>query len=150
MGTAAGSLNTFVVQSLSNDICIAQGKPAIKNQEYPNAGPAVTALRAGQLDAYNDTALANAGIAASSNGVFELVTLDPAELEKYDSALLGIATLKSNPDMAAAISGALQKLEADGTYMKILDEYGAGNSGLTNAELAVNALTGTPAGQRIE
>jgi polar amino acid transport system substrate-binding protein len=63
-----------------------------------------------------------------TNGQLELLG------EIYDAAPYGYVFAKAQADLAEAVQGAVQALIDDGSYQKILDEWGVGQGAITTSE----------------
>jgi polar amino acid transport system substrate-binding protein len=72
----------------------------------------------GQVDAYLDT--------AETLGYYETKTGAKIQMagQPFGTIKIGAATLKGNKELHDAIAAALAALESNGTYTKILDEWG--------------------------
>jgi polar amino acid transport system substrate-binding protein len=63
-----------------------------------------------------------------TNGHLELLR------EIHDAAPYGYVFAKAQADLAEAVQGAVQALIDDGSYQKILDEWGVGQGAITTSE----------------
>jgi polar amino acid transport system substrate-binding protein len=113
VGTTVESLS--LVQS---DKCTAAGKPPIDINRNNHADVAVQQVQNGQVDAYLDTA-ETLGYYATKTGAQIQMAGQP-----FGTIKIGAATLKGNTELHNAIQRALTKLEGDGTYAKILAQWG--------------------------
>ncbi len=110
-------------------ICKDAGKPAPEYSGYPNQSDVNVALASDRLDAYMaDTPVAEYAV-KSTGDKFEKVGKD------VGVAPYGIAIPKDPAGLTTAIQKALQKLMDDGSYGKILANWGLGDSGITTAEV---------------
>jgi len=116
VATQAASSNTVSVQKLSDE-CVADGKEAITNTEYPKTAETVLAVINGKSDVLVETNVAaaymatqNDGLLAVANGVF-----DP-------DTTFGVFTPKDG-ELTAAVAEALRALYDDGTLAKIAADY---------------------------
>ncbi|GGV13034.1 ABC transporter substrate-binding protein [Actinomadura cremea] len=111
--------------------CTDAGKPAIKSVVRKQQTEVNNDLVAGKVEA----------MAADSPIVGYAVkqTGDKLEIigEAYDTAPYGYALNKQSGQFKEAVQGALKALMADGTYNKILQEYGVESGAVT--EPAINA-----------
>ncbi|HYY12788.1 MAG TPA: ABC transporter substrate-binding protein [Kineosporiaceae bacterium] len=105
----------------------------IQLQQYPKDSDAQLAIASGKVVASILTKPA-AGWAAKQTGQFE-VAEDPAAPNGYDATPNGIGVPKADQELATAIQKALQSLIDDGTYTKILAEYGVEGIGLKQATI---------------
>ncbi len=97
--------------------CTDGGKPAISIERYPDQPSAALAVSSGRADATMDDFGPLAYVAKQSNGKFEVLDAN------YSPAPYGIAMSKGSA-FAPAIEKALEALVADGTYGKVLQEWG--------------------------
>lgn len=116
--------------------CEAAGSKPIVLAEFPSDADAQLAITSGKADASLLTKPSAGYVAKTTNdgATFEVVE-DPAAPTGYDSTLNGIGVLKQNDELAAAIQAALQSLIDDGTYTKILAEYGVEGIGIDEATI---------------
>jgi polar amino acid transport system substrate-binding protein len=98
--------------------CTAAGKPGIDISRNSHADVAIQQVQNGQVDAYLDT--------AETLGYYATKTGAPIQMagQPFGTIKIGAATLKGNTALHNAIQDALNQLEADGTYSKILDQWG--------------------------
>jgi polar amino acid transport system substrate-binding protein len=98
--------------------CKKAGKPAIKVQSYTGQDEATAAVQSKKADAM----LADSPVAAyavkQTNGALEVLG------DVYDSAPYGYVLPKNETEFATAITEALKGLKADGTYEKVLKNWG--------------------------
>ena len=105
----------------------------IQLQQFPKDSDAQLAIASGKVVASILTKPA-AGWAAKQTGQFE-VAEDPAAPNGYDATPNGIGVPKAQNDLAIAIQKALQSLIEDGTYTKILAQYGVEGIGIQQATI---------------
>jgi polar amino acid transport system substrate-binding protein len=109
--------------------CKDAGKEPPQAKGFPKQTDVNAALQAGRIDAYMadspvvDYALKKTGDAFEKAG------------EDTDAAPYGIALPKNAGTMKEAVQAALQKLMDDGTYKKILDNWGVGDGGITESKI---------------
>ena len=97
--------------------CVAAGKPSIEIQGYADQAAATSAVILGKADAtLGDSPVVAYGVKAS-DGKLQLAG------DVYDAAPYGYAIAKGSK-LAPAIQSALKALIADGTYKKILEQWG--------------------------
>jgi len=115
--------------------CTDGGKAAIDIQAYPDQNGANLALNSGRADVVLADSPVNAYAASQSNGTFEVVG------SPYGTAPYGIPVPKGADyaGFADAIKGALDKLNADGTYLQILKKWGVEQGAITN--FTINGAT---------
>jgi polar amino acid transport system substrate-binding protein len=98
--------------------CKKAGKPAIKVQSYTGQDEATAAVGSKKADAM----LADSPVAAyavkQTKGTLELLG------DVYDSAPYGYVLPKNETEFAAAVVEALKALKTDGTYEKVLKNWG--------------------------
>lgn len=101
-----------------SDKCTAAGKPAVDVNRSNQADVSLQQLQNGQVDAFMDT--------AETLGYYQTKT--GAKIQTvgapFGTIKIGAATLKGNTALHDAIATALGELESNGTYGKILDEWG--------------------------
>ncbi|MFF2369128.1 ABC transporter substrate-binding protein [Agromyces sp. NPDC058110] len=116
--------------------CEAAGSKPIVLAEFPSDADAQLAITSGKADASLLTKPSAGYVAKTTNdgATFEVVE-DPAAPTGYDSTLNGIGVLKQNEALATAIQAALQSLIDDGTYAKILAQYGVEGIGIDEATI---------------
>lgn len=113
VGTTAESLSQE-----QSDKCTAAGKPAIDINRNNHADVSLQQVQNGQVDAYLDTA-ETLGYYATKTGAKIKMAGEP-----FGTIKIGAATTKGNKELHDAIATALATLESNGTYAKILDEWG--------------------------
>jgi polar amino acid transport system substrate-binding protein len=113
IGTTAESLSQE-----QSDKCTAAGKPAIDINRNNHADVSIQQVQNGQMDAYLDTA-ETLGYYATKTGA----QIKTAGLP-FGTIQIGAATLKGNTELHNAIAQALADLESNGTYAKVLSQWG--------------------------
>lgn len=109
--------------------CDDAGKEAPVAQGFPKQTDVNAALQANRIDAYMadspvvDYAVKKTGDAFEKAG------------EDSDTAPYGIAVPKNAGTMKEAVQAALQKLIDDGSYQKVLDNWGVGDGAITEAKV---------------
>ncbi|WP_328352087.1 ABC transporter substrate-binding protein [Mycobacterium sp. NBC_00419] len=98
--------------------CTAAGKSEIDITRNSHADVALQQVQNGQVDAYLDTA-ETLGYYATKTGARIQLAGKP-----FGTIKIGAATLKGDTALHDAIATALGDLEANGTYAKILGEWG--------------------------
>ncbi|MEV5831111.1 ABC transporter substrate-binding protein [Spirillospora sp. NPDC052242] len=130
VGVQQGTVQVEDLEARSKE-CTDGGEPAIKSVVRKQQTEVNNDLVAGKIDA----------MAADSPIVGYAVkqTGDKLEIigEAYDTAPYGYALNKQSGQFKEAVQGALKALMADGTYKKILEEYGVESGAIT--EPAINA-----------
>jgi polar amino acid transport system substrate-binding protein len=107
-----------VLSQEQSDRCTAAGQQAIDINRNNHADVSIQQVQNGQVDAYLDTA-ETIGYYATKTGAQIQMAGEP-----FGTIKIGAATLKGNTVLHDAIQQALDTLEADGTYDKILGEWG--------------------------
>ncbi|MCU1695155.1 MAG: transporter substrate-binding protein [Mycobacterium sp.] len=113
VGTTAESLSQE-----QSDKCTAAGKPSIDINRNNHADVSIQQVQNGQVDAYLDTA-ETLGYYATKTGAKIQMAGQP-----FGTIKIGAATLKGNTELQNAIAQALSVLESNGTYAKIIAEWG--------------------------
>ncbi len=115
--------------------CTAGGKAGIDIQAYPDQNGANLALNSGRADVVLADSPVNSYAAKQSNGAFEVIGT------AYGTAPYGIPVPKGADyaGFANAIKGALDKLNSDGTYVKILQKWGIEAGAISN--FTINGAT---------
>ncbi|GLU88820.1 ABC transporter substrate-binding protein [Agromyces sp. NBRC 114283] len=109
--------------------CAAAGKPAIDIQGYADGPTATLALQSGRVDVeWSDLAVANQ-LVKDSPEEFELAG-EPELLAPY-----GVGIPKEKPELTEAIHRVLAEMKADGTYDRILAEWGQESLALEEIEI---------------
>jgi polar amino acid transport system substrate-binding protein len=113
VGTTAEALSQE-----QSDKCTAAGKPGVDINRNNHADVSLQQVQNGQVDAYLDT--------AETLGYYETKTGAKIQMagEPFGTIKIGAATVKGNTELHDAIAAALATLESNGTYTKILDEWG--------------------------
>src|SRR5258707_305373 len=104
--------------SSSSDKSTAAGKASIDINRNNHADVSIQQVQNGQVDAYLDTA-ETLGYYANKTGAQIQMAGQP-----FGTIKIGAATLKGNTELDNAIQQALNELENDGAYAKILDQWG--------------------------
>lgn len=109
--------------------CSSTGKPAIQVQAYADGPTGILALNSGRVEvAYDD--IADANYLIKENPDAYQVTGDYQWLAPY-----GVGIPKADKKLTEAIQKALQSMVDDGTYQKILAEYGQESIALKKIEI---------------
>ena len=101
-----------------SDKCTAAGKPAVDVNRSNQADVSLQQLQNGQVDAFMDT--------AETLGYYETKTGAKIKTvgQPFGTIDIGAATRKDDTQLHDAIATALAALQANGTYDKILGEWG--------------------------
>jgi polar amino acid transport system substrate-binding protein len=109
--------------------CTSAGKPAVNIHPYPGQDAAANAVVSGKDDA----------MLADSPVVAYAVKQTDGQLETlgdiYDSAPYGYVVAKPNTQFAEALRGAVQSLIDDGTYLKILENWGVQSGAIKTSQI---------------
>jgi polar amino acid transport system substrate-binding protein len=98
--------------------CSAAGKPAVDINRSNQADVSLQQLQNGQVDAFMETAETLGYYAAKTGARIKTVGAP------FGTIQIGAATLKGNTALHDAIATALAALQSNGTYAKILGEWG--------------------------
>jgi polar amino acid transport system substrate-binding protein len=101
-----------------SDKCTAAGKAPVDINRNSHADVSIQQVQNGQMDAYLDTA-ESLGYYATKTGAQIQMAGQP-----FGTIKIGAATLKGNTALHDAIQQALSELESNGTYDKILAQWG--------------------------
>jgi len=101
-----------------SDRCTADGKQGVDITRNSHADVSLQQVQNGQVDAYLDTA-ESLGYYATKTGARIQMAGQP-----FGTIKIGAATVKGNTVLHNAIQDALNQVEADGTYDKILAQWG--------------------------
>ncbi|WP_036437908.1 ABC transporter substrate-binding protein [Mycobacterium sp. URHB0044] len=101
-----------------SDKCTAAGKQAVDITRNSHADVSIQQVQNGQVDAYLDTA-ETLGYYATKTGAKIQMAGQP-----FGTIKIGAATLKGNTELHNAIAQALAEVEGNGTYAKIIAEWG--------------------------
>jgi polar amino acid transport system substrate-binding protein len=111
-----------------NEKCAADGKKAIEILRYTAQSDVTTNLVGGKADVmYADSPIIAYAISQTGGQLEQLG-------EVINSAPQGITTAKGDP-LAGVLQTAVQQLIDDGTYLKVLQAWGADTGAVTTAEL---------------
>lgn len=117
VGVQKGTVQVDEVNA-KNKECTKAKKPSINIVVEDSQSKVTADLMAGKVDAMAaDSPVAAWAVAQNSQALKEVGTM-------YDSAPYGFVTAKSDTQLAQAISKALASLKKDGSYDKILDNWG--------------------------
>lgn len=100
-----------------SDKCVAEGKPAIDVQLYPDTGSQLTALRSNRTDVAMTDLILSGTLARDNPEQFKMVG------EPFNFGPCGIAVAKGSP-LSGLVAGALDAMIADGTYQAIMEKNG--------------------------
>jgi polar amino acid transport system substrate-binding protein len=101
-----------------SDKCTAAGKQGVDITRNSHADVSIQQVQNGQVDAYLDTA-ETLGYYATKTGAQIQMAGQP-----FGTIKIGAATLKGNTELHNAIAQALGEVEGNGTYGKIIAEWG--------------------------
>jgi polar amino acid transport system substrate-binding protein len=123
--TGTTELNDATTQ---NKKCKAAGKPGVKVSAYPDQNAANLAISSGRAQVGIADSPVAAYIVKQSNGKFKLVG------KSYAVVPYGIA-LQKGSGLAKPLLDAIKQLMADGTYLKILKQWGVQGGAITNPKI---------------
>jgi polar amino acid transport system substrate-binding protein len=125
VATVTGTTATVLLQDANKDL-VKAGKRPIAIVTFPENVPALQQLQFGQVGAY--------GVAYETGVYYE--RLDPGQFEEgvapFSDIQVGIGVAKSEPGLAAALSGALDKVMKDGSYAAVFKKWGLGIDALNH------------------
>jgi len=128
-----GSGQIPVAEKLSAD-CVAAGKKEITFQFYPNSADSYLALANGRGDGFIVGEASGIYIAKGNPKLAMTKSVLPGSL-----SISGIVVAKGNTALQNALLLAMESAVADGSYMKIMTEFGVPDGALTVAEIRANA-----------
>ncbi|TDV50736.1 ABC transporter substrate-binding protein [Actinophytocola oryzae] len=127
--TQLDQLNQEDVEGSVVKACKEAGKDAPVAQGFPKQTDVNAALQANRIDAYMaDSPVVDYAVKKTGNA-FEKAGDDT------DTAPYGIAVPKTGGTFKDAVQAAVQKLIDDGTYKKILDNWGVADGAITEAKV---------------
>lgn len=106
--------------------CIAAGKPPVDITRTSQGDVSIQQVQNGQVDAYMDTA-ESLGYYATKTGA----KIEPVG-KPFGTIQIGAATRKGDTTLHNAIAQALGELESNGTYGKILEQWGMSDLSISN------------------
>lgn len=123
VSTVRGSTQILLVDG-QNERCKADRKPAVENLEYTQPAEARLQLQNGRVAAFlgNSPVMVYLAKTAGGGTIFDVVSG-----KEYQPVPLGIGVAKSNTALRDDLQKALRAIIADGTYKKILENYGVAN-----------------------
>jgi len=142
VGVPVGSIQSKEVTAVSDASCV--GKP-IELAEYQGATAAISAVRAGTVDAWLDTTTTQLQAVKASSGAFVTAEL-PAD--ESPANFTAIAVAKADPGLSNALAGALKVLIQDGSYGKVLEANDVAAAAIAAGDVVVNPITRTVAGAK--
>jgi len=142
VGVPVGSIQSDTVKKVSAASCA--GNP-IQLAEYSGATAAISAVRAGTVDAWMDATPSQEAVVKKSGSTFSVVEVPTSE---FATQYTTIAVGKNQPGLTKALLGAMQKIVADGTYDKIMAKYDMSSAAITSSELVANPASGTAIGEK--
>lgn len=131
VGVQKASNQAKHLTTYSKDSCAGK---AITIKEYPENPQAVQALLAGAVEAVAATRVNLVDTEAQLKDKVQLAA-DAQNPNGWLASPNGFGFLKSRGDLAQAFQAAVQSLIDDGTYAKILDQYGQKEIGLATATI---------------
>jgi polar amino acid transport system substrate-binding protein len=109
--------------------CTSAGKPAVTIHPYPGQDSATNAVVSGKDDAMLADSPVVAYAVKQTNG--QLETLGNI----YDSAPYGYVVAKNNMPFAQALQASVQSLISDGSYQKILENWGVQQGAIKTSQI---------------
>ncbi|WP_306205457.1 transporter substrate-binding domain-containing protein [Actinoplanes sp. RD1] len=142
IGIPVGSIQGDTIKKVSDASCA--GNP-IQPAEYQGATAAISAVKAGTIDAWMDSTTSQQAVVKQSGSTFGVAEVPASEFEpQYTTIAVG----KSQPGLTKALLGAMQKLVADGTYAQIMAKYDLQSAAITAAEVVANPVSKTAIGAK--
>jgi polar amino acid transport system substrate-binding protein len=142
VGVPVGSIQADAVKQVNAQACASN---PIKAAEYSGATAAISAVRAGTVDAWMDSTTSQQAVVKQSGSTFTEVEVPTTE---FPAQYTTIAIGKSQPGLTKALLGAMQKIVADGTYAKIMAKYDVASAAITTGEVVANPVTKTAIGAK--
>ncbi|MFC0529387.1 ABC transporter substrate-binding protein [Phytohabitans kaempferiae] len=124
LGETVGTVYIEQLEKLSAD-CKAAGKPAIDVQTLPSGSEVAQAIVTGRVDGTFANHVANLYFADQTGG--QLATVG----DRVSAVPLGIAVPKGDKVLVDAIRAALTSMIEDGSYGRVLDQWGISDAALT-------------------
>jgi polar amino acid transport system substrate-binding protein len=121
-----GSVQVRQLNQLS-EICVAKSGKPIAQELYPSSAETLLAVANGRGDAFLTAAPQGAYISR----INPRVELMPGDVPNVERSPAGIVVAKGNLAMRKAVALALASAIEDGSYKKLLDEYGVGSSAVS-------------------
>lgn len=118
-------------QQYSKDQCVAKGKPPIDFQVFSDSASTILALGNGRGDGFLSNKAVGVYLAETAQ---KNLVMDEGVVPD-STTLSGIAYNKQNPELGKAVQAALVSLAADGTYQKILEQWGIADQALPPTEM---------------
>jgi polar amino acid transport system substrate-binding protein len=109
--------------------CTSAGKPAVNIHPYPGQDAAANAVVSGKDDAMLADSVVVAYAVKQTDG--QLETLG----DIYDSAPYGYVVAKPDTQFAEALRASVQSLIDDGSYLKILENWGVQGGAIKTSEI---------------
>lgn len=131
----SGTIQAQMLQDLKKKFA-NEGKAALEVLTFPKDSDALLAVKSGKAVA-NFVQLPNAGYTvktAEDGSAYEIV-VDPAAPSGYNPSIIGAPVLKTNTELRDTVQKTLQALIDDGTYAKLLAQYGLEGSAVDSAQV---------------
>lgn len=129
-----GSSQTVDIVPNLNKKCQAAGKPEVAMQTFKDSSAAMLALRSSRVDGVLlDSPVVGYAIKQAKGQLAAAGTLEDNPVS--------IATLKDN-GLAEPIKKALEQLQKDGTYAKVLQRWGLESTALPAGQFVINDIKG--------
>ncbi len=116
----AGDAETTITQEISKQ-CVANGKPAIKQESFPTVTAAILAVQAHHVEGFVDGVPSCVYTAKQTPAIGCASGVLPPKLDLFFS---GIAVAKSETQLGKALTAALAVAQKDGRYAAILKRWG--------------------------
>jgi len=134
LATQTGSFEAVALEKLSED-CVAAGREPIEQSFFPDNKQALLAVANGRLDGLSEGQPSAEWDAEASEGTLEvldgpIMNVDGSEPYLSISAGIAVANTEDGQALGEAITLALAGLQDDGTFAKILGNWGVADAAL--------------------
>jgi polar amino acid transport system substrate-binding protein len=126
LAVTQGSAQEQMIDSLSQK-CVAAGKKEIAQEMYPDTAATLLAVANGRGDGFL-TATPQGAYVEKTDTKLAMV---PGEVKDLPRSVTGFAISKGNEAMHKALTLAMESAIKDGSYHKLLEEYGVGDLGIS-------------------
>lgn len=141
-----GSNIQEIAAAISDEVCTAEGEPAIETLALQGGADAYSAIKAGTADAWYESYSGVTQIAASDDA-FDAVQTPLEEVPVEMRSLNGIAATKDAAALTEAIFAAMAEIRENGDYAEVLAAWNVADEALTDDLFRINPFTDTPVGE---
>jgi polar amino acid transport system substrate-binding protein len=134
-----GGITASLIDARNSDTCKPEHKPLIKTIEYATQDAEVLAVKTGDAQVFPQAESVTAYIAKTADNGNAFTSVP--DLKGVDGTVYfaeGFGVLTSDHQLLTALQAAMQELVNNGTYQRILDNYGIGDEGLKH--ITINTL----------